>query len=250
MPITRSLFAPALLALGLGNIAHGASIIYSASSTNGFTLQDTTTMLPVGDLVRVGVFSISDATIKADLVLGDFTAVNNAFTTLGSSTIGHGQGNNPGYFVQTSTTPLPIDSNPGDLNIAGQQLYIWAMNVPNVAAANATTEHAILYVSNVARGAIAGNPNWSVPSDNPVAGSTQFDINDLTGGAVAGGGHPAVLNPNAVVVEGLLTPLANNSSLHKQNNFALVQAAIPEPTSTSVLFVSGIAYLARRRRKA
>ena len=78
--------------------SRGATIAWAAAIDNGLVLQDTTTMLPTGDLIRIGVFSISDASIQSLLAAGNFSAVNAAFRTLGSVAAGAGVRRQSGIF--------------------------------------------------------------------------------------------------------------------------------------------------------
>ncbi len=236
MKHSKALVAGALSLFALLTNSRGATIAWAAAIDNGLVLQDTTTMLPTGDLIRIGVFSISDASIQSLLSAGNFSAVNAAFTTLGSVAAGGGFGNNPGYFSLSSNTPAPIDSNPGDLNIAGQQLYIWAMNVTSVGNAGPGTQNGIFYMPK------SVNSNWAVPSDSPVTGSTSVELSDLTGT------DPSQLLGSAVIVEGAFSPNPVASSIRKDANFAL--AAAPEPASAGLAILGGAAMLLHRRRRS
>lgn len=213
-----------------------ATLVWSGSQDNGLALEGGTAMLPTGSLVRIGVFSISDSQIESLLYAGNFAAVDAAFTVLGATAIGQGFGDNSGYFQTTSTTPRPITSQPGDLNIAGQQLYIWAMDASSTAGITLNTQHGIFYLSK------AVDSDWAVPADAQLDGQVTLDLSDLTAT------DPSQLSASANLVVGSFSQTPVQSSVRKQANFTL--ETVPEPTSAGLAVIGGIAMLLRRRRRA
>ena len=208
--------------------SNAATIVWAAAADNGFAAADGS-MVPAGNLVRVGSFNITDQQIVANQT--DISFLNSNFVEFGSARFGQGVGA-PGYFTATS------NANPdaGGLNVAGKQIYVWAFlsgdNSSNAQSLATVAQHSILYMP------FAADPDWMFPTDVPVPGATTIDISDLT--------RPdaATLDPLAKLLVGTF-PSGPNGTLNSQN-FALV---VPEPGTTGLLVLSTIGFLGVRRRR-
>ena len=185
-----------LLLLGISFVAHGlaATINFSSALDNGVSLLDGSN-LPAGSLVRVGYFrdsgtgvQLTDAQIQALAVSP--TTLNASFVEVGTATVGNGFSTAvAGHFAAVA------NADTASLNVVGQQIYVWILNAPTLAAA---TQQAIVYWDKTS----ALNPDatpetpaarWVFPAQNP-PGVTTLDLSDLTTGSatLAAGAHLVV----------------------------------------------------------
>lgn len=219
--------------LGTAAVAQGATIVWNADIDNGLTLADNVTMLPVNSLVRLGYFDIDAATIQANAT--NLAFLDSKFHQLDFDRIGGSEvGGDAGYFRESY--------NFTDLSAAGKQLVVWALasaDNSSVASSVATaTQIGIFYMTG---GTAAGqNPNWVVPTDAELGFAT-IDLSDLTGS-----GPTAGLLSGANVLAGSFTE--NTAGKYNAKNFAL--QVVPEPGTTGLAVIGGIAMLLRRRRRA
>lgn len=175
------------------------------------------TNLAVGEIVRIGTFSISTSQIQANANNLSFLDAN--FTEYGSSTIGTNPGSTPGTWLQTST-----GSTAG---LAGSQIFVWAFNGYDGADLGTTTEHGVFFRD------MAANSSWAFPADNALA-ATSISMADMTDA-----GNTNLLDPASVVLGSFNTT---------SDKFELA-AVVPEPTSGALLLVGGAALMALRRRR-
>jgi len=207
--------------------ADAATVIWSASQDNGFSAADAS-MVPAGNLLRVGSFNISDQQIVENQ--SNIAFLNSNFTEFGSARFGQGVGG-PGYFTATSAA----NPDASGLNVAGKQIYVWAFlsgdNSSNAQSLATVVQHGIFYIP------FSADPQWAFPTDVPLPGDTTIDISDLT--------QPdaATLDALAKILVGSF-PTGPNGALNSQN-FALV---VPEPSSACLLVLSAIGFLGSRRR--
>ncbi|MBI3416483.1 MAG: hypothetical protein HY043_14405 [Verrucomicrobia bacterium] len=188
------------------------TVNWGAQNANGVGVADGNSQLPAGVLVRVGSFSISDATIQANQ--GNFSFLNSQFTQYGSATIGQGFGGFSGHWAASSSGPT--QSGP---NIAGLQIYIWAFNN---ASASSATEQGIFYMNK------ANLSTWQFPVETPVPGTTSIDLADLTTGA-----NNSSLATGATMVLGGFN-VGSGTSFFGSPLFDLVP--VPEPSAYAAVF--------------
>jgi hypothetical protein len=128
------------------------------------------TDLPVGNLVRVGAFTVPESVVASNRYNVAFLQTN--FVEFGTTTIGAGIAPAvPAHFASS----LAADTS--TLGIEGQRIYLWVFNATTRTAA---TQHAILTSSNAA---------WVFPSELPVPGSTLIDIAQTPTNNVLVGGY-------------------------------------------------------------
>ena len=212
----------------LTSSARAATVVWSAGIDNGFSSSEGS-MVPAGNLVRVGSFNLSDQEIVDNQT--DISFLNAAFTEFGTARFGDGAANNAGYFSKTSIA----DPEPTGLNVVGKQIYVWAFlsgdNSSNAQSLATVIQHGILYMPRTT------NSRWAFPSDAIIGGdTTTIDISDLTNPS-------STLDPLAKLLVGTF-PTGPNGVLNKEN-FALV---VPEP-STAGLLAFGTMLVFRRRRE-
>jgi len=209
--------------------SHAASILWGAYTDNGFS-QSSAAELPIGNLVRLGNFSLTDGQITAFFNAGDIASLNANFVEVATAKIGDGIGA-PSNFAASSA--------PDTTAVAGLQMYYWAYastdNTSTTTSKNTAFEMGIFYQDK------AVQPSWAFPVQTPVAGSTTGDITDLTnvaGTALVAGAH---------IVVGSFPK--GTSTAGSAPNFGLAPI-VPEPTSAALLMVGLVSLAARRRRAA
>jgi hypothetical protein len=207
-----------------------AGIVWSASQDNAFGLANGSN-LPVGDLVRIGTFNISDGVIAANA--SNVSFLDSHFVEFADARIGDNVGGLAGYLSANSTA----NSGASGLNIAGAQIYLWAFastDNSSLAESIATVfQMGIFYLDK------ASKTTWTIPAQDPVPGSTSVDLSDLTnstGDALVSGAH---------VVVGSFPDGTSDQPPHAPN-FGL--ALVPEP-SVSMAALSSLGLLALRRRR-
>ncbi len=225
---TRTIILLSLAVCGLHLRAQ--TVNWAAQNANGLGLADGTSRVPVGNLVRLGTFDITDLNIQANQ--GGFAYLNSHFTQYGTVTIGQGFGGNPGHFAASNSGPT--ESGP---NIAGQQIYYWAFDNPTASSA---TQQGIFYMNK------SNNSEWQFPVQTPVPGTKTIDLAELTTGV----NHDA-LAAGATIVLGAFDAGAGTSFDGVSPLFNLV--AVPEPSAYAAVFgilCLGSAVVGKRWRKA
>lgn len=216
----------------LASAASAATIAWSAITDNGFSKADGTD-LAAGNLIRLGVFDVTDAEIAANAT--NLTYLNSHFTLLSSGKIGDGTADlaHPnGYneiFARSDTMNTAA--------VAGAQLYLWVFASTDIT--NAATSFATATQQGIFAMDKAVKTSWAVPVQTPVQGSTSIDITDLTNAA------GTALASGARVIVGSF-PKGTTEATGGAPGFGL--QAIPEPSTTGLAILGGIALLARRRR--
>ncbi len=214
--------------------SYGATIVWSAGEDNGFSLENGTN-LAAGNLIRLGVFDVSADIIAANAFNIDF--LNAHFIEIAAGQIGDGLGGIPEHFNRTDS---PVIGSTG-FDIAGAKAYMWVFassdNSTPAASISTVQEHGIFSFS-----------SWIIPSDELSPGSLTIDISDLTNSA-----GTALLNdppgPNAKISQVLVGSFDKGvSDTTGAPNFGL--QVVPEPASTGLAVVGGMALLLRRRRRA
>lgn len=217
------------LAVLITGSAHAAAIVWGAGQDNGFS-QTNGTELAIGNLVRLGNFSISDGQIQAFFSAGNIAALNSNFTEIAVGHIGDNIGA-PSNFAESDN----VDTTA----VAGLQLYFWAYyssnNTSPATSISTALQMGIVYMDK------AINPAWAAPVQSPIPGSTSIDLSDLTDGpgtALISGAH--------IVVGSFPT---GTSTAGGAPNAGLAQI-VPEPTSAALMLVGVVSIAARRRRQA
>ena len=182
---------------------------------NGLGLADGT-LVPAGDLVRVGSFDITPTQIAANA--SDLSYLNSNFTEFADTTVGSGNpfgdGSTPdGYWAATSINLTTT------LGIAGDQIYYWAFNASTLDAA---TQDGIFTDPSSA--------NWIFPADVAIPNSTTTDLGDVPS------------SPSGIIVGGYGTGDANGFPEYDLE-------PVPEPSSLVMLgcAVAGVIVLKTRK---
>ncbi|MHA3773884.1 PEP-CTERM sorting domain-containing protein [Verrucomicrobiota bacterium sgz303538] len=216
-------------ALGIITSAQGATIVWQSFNDNGLTLADGATMLPVNSLVRLGYFDISDSVIQANAT--NLAFLENNFHQLDFDRIGGAEVlGNAGYFSESHVSLDP--------SLAGKQLVVWAFassDNSSLSQSLATATQTGIFYST--------KSNWLVPNDNPIPTDTTLELSDLTGAGPTAG---LLTDGSAHVVLGSFSD--TTAGARNAKNFAL--QVVPEPGTTGLAVVGGIAMLLRRRRRA
>ncbi len=225
-----------LLVTSLGLLAaiaqlNAASISTSAAQSSGFSLVDGTD-LPLGSVVRLGVFNLTDVQIVANA--SDYAFLNANFVTLDTAFIGKGDpagsGDiaNAGLFVSTLSGINTVANS-----TAGKLLSYWVFD--SATPASATSQ------------GIFSSTTWTVPSGDGTPtdlSSLSTDISDLTVGNLG-----VTLLGSAKVIIGSFGPGTNATGGGKDFVLAAT-SAIPEPSTYAAfagIAVLGLAALRRRR---
>lgn len=227
--------------LCLAAVSNGASIVAQAATYNGFS-DSTGAELAIGNQIRIGTFTLSDAQILADALAGPagYLLLSQNFVQFGAAHIGD-NGLPTGYFQSNS-----IVNNASDAaGFANAQVYLWvfktATNIdPNGAFSNVTST-GVFWLDKTA----AGGGGWRFRPQAEIPNSTLVDITDLT--TNQGGGSNA-LRAGAHVAAGAF-PAANSAAVAGAKDFGLIAAA-PEPTALTMLAVGLLAVSQRRRRNS
>jgi Putative Ig domain len=230
----KKLFLSLAVAFSFGLDAGAATVNWAAGIDHGLSLASGAE-LPIGSLIRLGWFrdpvsglQLTDAEIVA--LASTPSALNAKFVEAGSSTVGSGF--TPavvGHFAAATTA----DTSASGLNLAGKQMYVWALNAATLGAA---TQQAILYWSVSDSGNPDGSPTspasrWAFPAQDPIPGSTTIDLTDLTTGT-------ATLASGARLLVGTF-PTGTSSST-TVGNFGLGSVSAPLTVVTPSPLVGGV----------
>jgi hypothetical protein len=219
------------------SIGHAASVV-AAATENGLASAEGTD-LAQGNLVRVGVFNISDEVINANS--GNLAFLNSNFQEFGIARIGQNIPGNANGLFQSSLLDRPNSDAEG---FGNKQLYLWVFNstdnsTPATSFATAF-QHGIFYrdlTSPADATNVSGN-QWRVRLNGEVPNDVNIDLTDLTNNT------NDQLSPGAHIVVGSFGPGLNGTT--NQKNFYL---AIPEPASTGLLLIGATVTLVRRRTR-
>jgi len=209
-------------------LASGATVEVSAVDSNYLAVAGGTALVPAGDLIQLGSFSIGDAQITAlqsgnTITPGHVATLLAAFTPMnskGSAYVGDGAMGYAGAFDVLFA---------GNNMAASQNPYLLAFNAPTAAAATEI-------------GVFRGGADWTFPSD-PNAGSTYFDLDTaLT--------PPLIGTYTANTSVDIPWLIAYPVGFTAPNTFNLDWIAVPEPSSLALVVVGvlcGISLIGRRR---
>jgi hypothetical protein len=219
------------------SIGHAASVVASAIE-NGLGSADGAD-LAQGNLVRVGVFNISDDVINANS--GDLAFLNSNFQEFGIARIGQNIPGNANGLFQSSLLDRPNSDAEG---FGNKQLYLWVFNstdnsTPATSFATAF-QHGIFYrefTSPADANNVSGN-QWRVRLNGEVPNDVNIDLSDLTNNT------NDQLSPGAHVVVGSFPGGANGTTTFKNFNLA-----IPEPASMALMLIGATVTLVRRRTR-
>lgn len=216
------------LALAIVPASDASSFVFGAGESNSFS-EENGTDLDVGNLVRLGVFSLTDAQIQANS--SNVAFLNSGFTQIGTARIGDSFGLQ-GHFLQS----VQFDSN----SIAGRQMALWvfksANNSSDLASVNSALQIGIFYMDKALKG------QWAVPPQNPVPGATVIDIADLTSPP-----FNTNLRSGAHVVVGSFPKGVSDATGAPGFGLQTVSEPVPEPSTISFLGIAALGFLARRR---
>jgi hypothetical protein len=144
-----------------------AQVTWGAQTTTG--IGDASGIeLPVGDLVEIGTFNLTDSQIQQ--IQSDIPALTAAFTKFDTSVIGAGF-NIPGTWAKESSGSFE------GAGVAGKQIYYWIFNASTVA--QATQQGIFTALSNDA---------WKFPSDATIPHTTVTDLAQVNDFIVGGFG--------------------------------------------------------------
>lgn len=219
-----------------------AAISASAATVNWGSIQDigllssapnNTTLLPQGNFVRLGYFSISDSLIQSASTVA---SLNSSWTSYSDALIGDGTFTDGLFSAADDRDPAAVG-----YNLANLQMYIWVIQATNnTSLANAlasATAQAVFYVDK------AVNAEWQFPAT--FNGNPSIDVGQMgTGGtALAASGHLVVGNfrSNNAGVGGVLGAGADGIQ---------VVAPVPEPTSVFLIAAGAAGLMMRRRRQS
>jgi hypothetical protein len=225
----------AILLAVSASMGHAASVV-AAATENGLAGAEGGD-LAQGNLVRVGVFNISEAVISANS--GDLAFLNANFQEFGIGRIGQNVGAN-GLF-QTSLLDRPNSDAEG---FGNKQIYLWVFNstdnsTPATSFATAF-QHGIFFrdfTSPADANNVSGN-QWRVRLNGEIPNDVNIDLSDLTNNT------NDQLSPGAHIVVGSFGPGANGATGLK--DFYL---AIPEPASMGLMLIGATVTLVRRRTR-
>ncbi len=118
--------------------------------------------LPVGSLLMLGTFSISEPTIQSNFSAGNLSAIMSAFTPCTNAfAVGDG-----------TSLPASWDVSLSAAGFGGQQIYLLAVDTPTLAKAN----HLGIYTA----------PSWVFPADGDEINIDLADVTDFVIGAQGG----------------------------------------------------------------
>ncbi len=162
-------YAPVLTAPG-GTLATTSvvpsTVSISATTTRGIT-DSLGNALPVGSLLMLGAFSISESSIQSNFSSGNVSAIMSNFTPYSTA------------FAVGNGTELPAswDVLQSAAGFGGQQIYLLAIDKPTLAAANQLG----IYTA----------PSWVFPADGS---EVYIDLADVTDFVIGGQGGSLTIN--------------------------------------------------------
>ena len=164
----RKLVISIVAAVAMSGAVHAATVAWGASITNGFSLENGSE-LAAGNLVRLGVFALSDAQISDAFAAGNVGLLDSSFLEVGSARVGAGLEGLDGHLSAVTNFP---NTTPA------LQMYMWAFDSTDNSSAAASINSA--QQIGIFKMDMAINPNWAVPVDIPIPGFGTLDISDLT----------------------------------------------------------------------
>ncbi|MFO1498796.1 MAG: hypothetical protein U1G07_10445 [Verrucomicrobiota bacterium] len=176
MKAIPSFAAAAALVLSVLSTNAQVTVTWAGRITSGLGEADGTE-LAVGDLVRVGTFTLTETQIQQQQ--NDLSALAAGFVEFGSAAIGDGF-NIPSHWTKTS------NGSTLSLGINTDRIYFWAFNAPSIGAA---TQQGI-FTSTVS--------DWVFPTDGDVIASRDIDlqqVDHIVVGAFGTGTSSATLSP-------------------------------------------------------
>jgi PKD repeat protein len=153
-----------------GQISTTSTVPSTVSSSAIYTRGITDSLgnaLPIGSLLMLGTFSISDATIQSNFLAGNISAIMSNFTPYSTPfRVGDGTDQPASWDVSLSA--------PG---FAGQKIYLLTIDAPTLAVAN----HLGIYAA----------PSWVFPQDGC---DVAIDLEDVTDFVIGARGGSLTLN--------------------------------------------------------
>jgi hypothetical protein len=157
-------FAAMLTAPGGQNVTTSvvpSTVSISAANTRGCT-DSLGQSLPIGSLLIIGTFSISESTIQSNFSAGNVSAIMSNFTPYSTSfAVGDGTGLPASWSVSRNAAGFD-----------GQQIYLLAIDKPTFAAAN----HLGIFTA----------PSWVFPNNGNQINIDLADVTDFVIGAQGG----------------------------------------------------------------
>jgi len=158
--------------------------------------------LPIGDLIRIGTFNLTDTQIQQNQF--NISLLNSSFIEYATAAIGDDV-LVPAHWNTLTQTPTGT--------LGGRQIYLWAFDAPSLGAA---TEQGIF---------TSTNPSWVFPSDSalPPANSIIIDLDQVA--------HQ--VGPGAIVVGGF----GNGTTTVNNVQYPLYNLTpVPEPSAYAAVF--------------
>lgn len=138
-----------------------STVSISAAGTRGIE-DSVSNALPIGSVVMLGTFSISEPTIQSNFLAGNISAIMSNFTLYGAAfKVGDGTG-----------LPATWDVSQSAAGFGGQKIYLLATDKPTLAAAN----HLGIYTAS----------SWTFPPDGTATNIDLADVTDFVIGAQGG----------------------------------------------------------------
>jgi len=148
------------------NAGPPSTVSISATGTRGLANASSNTV-PVGSLLMLGTFNISDATIQSNYAARNLGAIMSAFSLYSTPfAVGDGTGDAASWSVQRSAT-----------GFSGQQIYLLAIDASTVGKANQL--------------GIFTAPSWVFPT---AGNQTSLDLADVTDFVVGANGGSLTIN--------------------------------------------------------
>jgi hypothetical protein len=143
-----------------------STVSSSAAGTRGIT-DSLGNALPIGSLLMLGTFSISEPTIQSNFLAGNVSAIMSNFTPYSTS------------FAVGEGTDLPAswEVSSSAAGFGGRQMYLLAIDKPTFAAAT----HLGIYTA----------PSWVFPADGS---EIDIDLADVTDFVIGAQGSPLTIN--------------------------------------------------------